>query len=151
MGSLKKQSILPRMDGILQDLQRLKKLSFLPVEELEKRGDNFALAQFYLRQALEGVFHIGSHILSRLPGGRATEYKEIARLLGEKEVVPMEFAKSKLMPMAGYRTRLTHFYYEVGPKEILGILKGRLKDIEEFLHHIRELLKKPDRLGLSVE
>ena len=139
------------MDGISQDLQRLKKLSFLSVEEFEKRGDSFALAQFYLRQALEGVFHIGSHILSRLPGGRATEYKEIARLLGEKEVVPMEFAKLKLMPMAGYRTRLTHFYYEVGPREILGILKDRLADIEEFLHHIRELLKKPDRLGLSVE
>ncbi|MBI2346807.1 MAG: DUF86 domain-containing protein [Deltaproteobacteria bacterium] len=151
MKALKKQSILPRIDGIQRDLSRLRELATLPVGEFEKRGDNFALAQFYLRQALEGVFHIGSHILSRLPGGRATEYKEIARLLGEREVVPLEFVNKGLAPMAGYRTRLTHFYYEVGPREILDILQNRLSDIDAFLDYVRDLLKNPARLGLTIE
>ena len=151
MRSLKQQSIVPRIDGIERDLKRLRELSELPLEEFEKRGDTFTLAQFYLRQVLEGVFHIGSHILSRIPGGRATEYKEIARLLGEKEIIPLEFAKSRLAPMAGYRTRLTHFYYEVGPKEILGILKNQLDDVNAFVAHIRRLLKDPGKLGFTIE
>lgn len=151
MKALKKQSIFPRINGIMRDLERLKKLGTLPLSEFEKRDDNFALAQFYLRCVLEGVFHIGSHILSRLPGGRATEYKEIARLLGEQKVVPLEFAKKKLIPMAGYRTRLTHFYYEVGPREILDILQNHLCDVETFLDYIRNLLKNPAKLGMTIE
>jgi len=42
------------------------------------KEENFVRGQFYLRRALEGVFHIGSHILSRIPGGRVTEYKAAA-------------------------------------------------------------------------
>lgn len=151
MKALKRQSLLPRIDGITRDLARLKKLAALPLSEFEKREDNFALAQFYLRCVLEGVFHISSHILSRLPGGRATEYKEIARLMGERKVIPSDFAKEKLIPMAGYRTRLTHFYYEIGPREILDILQNRLCDVETFIDYVRNLVKDPAKLGLSIE
>ncbi|MBI2343871.1 MAG: DUF86 domain-containing protein [Deltaproteobacteria bacterium] len=151
MRALKRQSIVPRIDGITRDLQRLRELSRHSLDEFSRRGDIFALAQFYLRQTLEGVFHIGSHILSRLPGGRATEYKEIARLLGEQNVVPITFAQQSLIPMAGYRTRLTHFYYEVGPQEILDILQKRLGEIEQFLDDVRDLLQDPTRLHLTIE
>lgn len=54
---IKRQSILPRIDGIERDLVRLHELSKESFEEFSKRGDTFALAQFYLRQVLEGIFH----------------------------------------------------------------------------------------------
>jgi uncharacterized protein YutE (UPF0331/DUF86 family) len=151
MKAIKRQSLVPRIDGITKDLVRLKELAGHPESEFAGRGDTFALAQFHLRQALEGVFHISSHILSRLPGGRATEYQEIARLLGERGVVPREFAVKQLVRMAGYRTRLTHFYYEVGPKEILDILVNHLHDIEQFLDYVRELVINPGKLNLTIE
>lgn len=151
MRAIKRQAVLPRIDGITRDLVRLRELATHPMKEFADRGDTFALSQFYLRQVLEGVFHIGSHILSRLPGGRATEYKEIARLLGERGVVPREFALQILVPMAGYRTRLTHFYYEVGPAEILPILQNKLGDIDQFLDYIRAILQDPSTLGLGIE
>lgn len=148
---IKRQSIIPRIDGIERDLQRLGELAKLPAGEFAKRGDTFALAQFYLRQVLEGVFHIGAHILSRLPGGRATEYKEIARLLGERGIVEGSFANDALVKMAGYRTRLTHFYYEVGPQEIKDILNNRLGDIEKFLGCVRNILQNPEKYSLTLE
>lgn len=151
MRALKRQAVVPRLDGIARDLARLRKLAQQPQKEFEKDEDTFALAQFYLRQVLEGIFHIGSHILSRIPGGRATEYKDIARLLGERGIVPRDFAQQALIPMAGYRTRLTHFYHEVGPQEILQILLTRLGDVEVFLDHIKALMNNPERLGLAVE
>lgn len=148
---IKRQSIIPRIDGIERDLVRLRELAKDPVDEFAKRGDTFALAQFYLRQVLEGVFHIGAHILSRLPGGRATEYKEIARLLGERGIVERKFANDVLVKMAGYRTRLTHFYYEVGPQEIKDILGNKLTDIEKFLGYIKDVMERPERHSLSLE
>src|SRR3990167_8701120 len=96
--SIKSQSIIPRIDGIERGIQRLGKLGDLPFDEFEKE-DNFIKAQFFLRQALEGVFHIATHILARIPGGRATEYKEISLKLGEQGIVPKEFAERALTPM----------------------------------------------------
>src|SRR3989344_1873133 len=122
---LKRQSIVPRMDGIMRDIEKLKKLSVVPFDRFRSTNeDYYALSQFYLRQALEGVFHIGEHILSRLSGGRATEYKEIARKLGKFGIVDQQFADSKLVSMAGYRNRLTHFYAEITQEELYKILKN---------------------------
>lgn len=80
--------ILPRLNGITEDLEELRKLGQLP-EEAFTRGSDYKVAFFHLHRALEGVFNIGNHILSRIPGGAgATQYKEVARLLGEKGIVP---------------------------------------------------------------
>lgn len=83
---IKSQSILPRIDGIQSDLEKLRPLKQLSLSDFSQET-NFVLAKYYLREALEGVFHIGSHILSRLPAGRATGYKEIAIKLGELGIV----------------------------------------------------------------
>ena len=106
---IKAQSVIPRLDGIARDVLMLRALGQLSPEEFA-REENFVRAQFYLRRALEGVFHIGSHILSRIPGGRVTEYKAIALKLGEVGIVTPSLAEKGLKFMAGCRNRLTHFY-----------------------------------------
>ena len=149
-GTIKQQSILPRIDGIQRDLIKLKELGKLPLGEFSMES-NFVQAQFYLRQALEGVFHIAGHILSRIPGKRPTEYKQIAIKLGETGIVSQEFAKGKLKQMAGYRNRLTHFYADVTPEEIHNVLNHDLTDIEFFLSSIKILLTDPKKFDLSLE
>ena len=150
MQTIKSQSIIPRLDGIQKDLEKLKILGKLSIT-LFSQEDNFIKAQFYLRRSLEGVFHIGSHILSRLPGGRATEYKEVALKLGELGIVEQKFAQTKLKDMAGYRNRLTHFYAEISPSEIHGIILENLNDFGTFLKAIKELIKNPEKFNLQVE
>ncbi len=148
--SIKIQSVIPRLDGIARDRLMLQKLGELPEAEFAQE-ENFVCAQFYLRRALEGVFHIGSHILSRIPGGRVTEYKAIALKLGEVGIVPREFANKGLKAMAGYRNRLTHFYADVNPAELQRILRNDLGDFDTFAAAIKALLEHPEPLGLSVE
>lgn len=150
MEPIKSQSIIPRIDGIQRDISKLEALSKLPFSEFSQE-DNFIKAQFYLRQALEGVFHIGSHILSRIPGGRATEYKEVALKLGELGVIDKNFAQTKLKNMAGYRNRLTHFYAEITSEEIDRIIKDHLDDFKVFLEDIKSLMKNPQKFNLQVE
>lgn len=150
MVPIKSQSIIPRIDGIQRDVGKLKELGKLSITEFAKE-DNFIKAQFYLRQALEGVFHIGSHILSRIPGGRATEYKEIALKLGEVGIVDKNFAQTKLKNMAGFRNRLTHFYAEIVSEEIYKIIQENLDDLEMFLTAIKSLMKNPQKFNLQIE
>ena len=149
--ALKRESIIPRLDGIARDVEKLTGYAQRGLSAVKANDEIFSLCQFYLHRALEGVFHIGEHILSRLNGGRATEYKEIARLLGEKGIVDKKFADTQLKAMAGYRNRLTHFYADITPEEIFSLLSKNLDDFHTFLAAIKRLLKNPSQFGLTLE
>lgn len=147
---LEREAILPRMDGIRKNLKKLRELAKLPFEKFST-GDPYDLAQHHLRLALEGVFHISSHILSRLPGGRAVEYKEIARKLGETKILPKDFVDRALIPMAGMRNILVHYYTDIEPSRLHEVLKNHLPDIERFLKEIKSVLDSPQKFGLRFE
>ena len=118
---LEREAILPRIDGIRKNLERLERLGKLPLKKFSA-GDDFDLVQHHLRLALEGVFHIGSHILSRAPGGRADQYKEIAIKLCELGIVDKKFASTKLVKMAGLRNLLVHQYADIEAKQLYQIV-----------------------------
>ncbi len=150
--TIKTQSIVPRMDGIQKDVALLRELGRRSLEEFKDPTHHYAdAAELHLRYALEGVFNIGAHILSRVNGGRSREYKEIARKLGEYNIVDKKFAEDALIKMAGYRNRLTHLYAEVEPDEIYTIIRDNLDDFEVFLAALKRLLKDPARFGLTIE
>ncbi|OHA64276.1 MAG: hypothetical protein A2940_01530 [Candidatus Wildermuthbacteria bacterium RIFCSPLOWO2_01_FULL_48_29] len=136
---LEKDVIVKRIDGIQGEVEELRKLAQIPFEEFQA-GVGFKLAHYHLHRALEGVFHIAAHILSRTPGGQAVEYKEIARKLGEYGIVEKEFADTKLVEMARYRNRLVHFYAEITAEELHEILQKDLEDFGIFLSAIKKLL-----------
>jgi uncharacterized protein YutE (UPF0331/DUF86 family) len=146
---IEKDIVIKRIEGIESELSELKKLSRIPFDEFSA-GDGWKLAQFHLHRALEGVFNIGSHILSRIPGGQATQYREMALKMGEYKIVPKEFAETKLVSMAKYRNRLVHFYAEILPKELHEILQSDLPDFEAFLSSVKNVLIKPEQYGLRA-
>jgi uncharacterized protein YutE (UPF0331/DUF86 family) len=138
---LNKKVIEDKIRLIEQHVQRLKGLQGLSVGHFAVQN-NFDIAAWNLRCALESTFDICAHILSRIPGVRAIEYKEMALEMGKQRIVPTDFAENQLYQMAGYRNRLTHFYFEVKPKEMYKIIQNDLGDFETFLKYIKKLLKK---------
>ena len=149
---IKTQSIVPRIDGIGKDMKKLQQLASITKEEFcDTEKDYFDVAKSRLHEALEGVFHIGAHILSRLEGGRTTEYKEIAKKLGDFSIVPRDFADGALARMAGYRNRIVHFYAEVTPEEIYKTIHNDLGDFDIFLKAIKNILEHPEKFGLEIE
>lgn len=139
--TIRKKIILERIDTIQKSLKKLESLKPLTFNEFT-RDENFAIAEHYLRYALEATFDICAHILSRIPGVRAIEYREMAIEMGKQEIMPMEFAQQVLEKMAGYRNRLTHFYFEVTSEEMHGIIQHNLDDFNIFMGHIKKLLMR---------
>lgn len=148
--TLEKDTILKRTNGIQLELEDLKKLGAAPFGEFSE-GDGYKLAQYHLHRALEGVFNIATHILSRIPGAQATTYKDTALKLGEFGIVEKEFAEKNLAKMANYRNRLVHFYAEITPQELYDLLRNNLGDFDIFLHAVKVLLENPEKFGLSME
>lgn len=138
---LKRQTILDRIGIIENSLKKLENLRSLPLNKFLK-GENFAIAEHYLRYALEATFDICAHILSRIPGAMVDEYKQMALQMGKQKIVPMNFAEESLYKMAGYRNRLTHFYFEISPKEMYEIIQNKLDDFSAFLKYLKKLIEK---------
>lgn len=147
---LEKDTILKRVNGIHADLAEIRELGKQSLQEFSS-GDGYKLTEYHLHHALEGVFHISSHILSRLPGGQATQYAEIARKLGEFGIVGKTFADTTLVNMANYRNRIVHFYAEISPEEYYKIIHENLGDFDIFLTAVKNVLEHPETFGLSVE
>ena len=147
---IEKDIIIARVDGIEAEVKELKRLNKQSLE-IFSSGDGWKLAQFHLHRALEGVFNISTHVLSRIPGAHATQYKEIAAKMGELGIVSNDFARTKLVEMAKYRNRLVHFYAEVTAKELHGLIGKDLEDFHTFLSAIKQLLAHPETFGLTVE
>lgn len=121
-------------------LEEFKPLSFNKLALPE----NFDRVAWNLRCALEATFDICGHILARIPGAEVGEYKKMAVEMGRQGLIPMDFAESRLYEMAGYRNRLTHFYFEVAPKEMYEIIQNDLGDFETFLKYIKKLIENKE-------
>lgn len=147
---LEREALLPRIDGIRKNIAKLNELGKLPVEQF-RTGDPFDLAQHHLRLALEGVFHIGTHILSRLPGGRTVEYSDIAKKLGDFKIVERDFADTHLVPMAKMRNLLVHQYAQITPERLYHIIHENISDIEHFLRAVKHVIEQPETFGLTLE
>ena len=78
-------------------------------------------------------------------------YREIALALGRYDIVPPDFARSVLKDMAGYRNRLTHFYYEVTKKELYKIIQENMEDLEKFCRCIIKVMENPKNYGLKIK
>jgi len=139
---IEKDVVLKRMEGIQTELTELVNLGKQDLATFSS-GSGWKLAQFHLHRALEGVFNISSHLLSRIPGATATQYKEIALKMGEFGFVPADFAQTRLTEMAKYRNRLVHFYAQVAAEELYKIIRDDLKDFDVFLQAVKATLASP--------
>lgn len=147
---LEKDTIIKRINGIQAEIVELQKLGVQPLGEFSS-GYGHQLAEYHLHHALEGVFHIVAHILSRVPGGQAAEYAETARKFGGLGFIDREFANTTLVKMAKYRNRIVHFYAEITPEEYHGIIRNNLGDFDVFLSAVKKVLEHPEQFGLDVE
>jgi uncharacterized protein YutE (UPF0331/DUF86 family) len=117
----------------LDDLERI------PAADLAQFAGDFrnpASAESLLRRAIEALLDTARHLLSRGHGLAALEYREVAREAGLKGLVEDAGLERRLLEIAGFRNRLTHFYDEVTPRELFGILKDDLDDLRRIAERL---------------
>ena len=122
------------MMGALGELPLKNKKSFI------RDRRNVAAAESYLRRSLEALFDIGRHILAKRFAFPATEYKEIAAGLLEKNILKEDEAEL-MRKMAGYRNRMVHFYHEITPEELHEICLNHLDEIRLLLNRMLQSIK----------
>ena len=101
---ISKTKIETKLATIRDALMELELIAKLNKTDFSKDKMKFVASEHFLRRALEAIFDISGHIISRfpyMPGKRPTTYKEIATAMGEKGIVSQEFAKNSLLKRAG--------------------------------------------------
>jgi len=121
-------------------IQELKPFSTMTREEFLSDRRNPPFVESYLRRSLEVFFDIGRYILSKTYGFKEIEYRAIAKELGKRQMITFELS-DELSKMAGYRNRMVHFYKEVTPEELYGIVVNDPKDFDRFAKEIVAFIK----------
>lgn len=129
-----------RLFIIRNSINEMNKLAKLSIEEFLADTRNYASCETFLRHSLEAIFDIGRHILAKLASTLELEYKSIARKLGEMGIISKDFSE-RLIPIAGYRNRIVHFYHKITPEELYGIIQNDILDLEEFIKQINHFLE----------
>ena len=111
------------------DLETLKAMG---AELFASDRRNPAAAASFLRRAIEALFDAARHLLAKGHGLGGLEYRDVARLARERQLVVDDALAARLVQIAGFRNRLTHYYDEVTPDEIFHVLESDLGDLEAF-------------------
>jgi len=139
-GKVKKIIVMEKTAWIREMIKEIKELPISSYEEFISDKRNIYSAEAFLRRAIEGLFDLLRHILSKGFGDGTIEYKKIAKRMEEYGVVTSEKFE-KLIKIAGYRNRIVHFYQEISSKELFEICSKEIEDIEEILNEILFFLK----------
>ena len=138
---INKEVVTQRISWVLKMIESIKELPLQNQNEFLKDKRNVASAESYLRRALEALLDLGRHILAKGFAYPATEYKDVAKGLLEKDVLPEKEALL-LKKIAGYRNRMVHFYHEITPEELYEICRYHLDEIKQVLDKLIKWLKE---------
>lgn len=131
-GKLRAEIIAERAAWVREMLAGLRALPLASYDEFAADPRNPAAAESFLRRALEALLDLARHVLAKGFGRATTEYKEIARALGEVGVLDDPEA-ARLVEIAGFRNRLVHFYQRLTLRELYQVCSQDAGDIETLL------------------
>lgn len=128
---------LQELNRYLRELENSKDISW--EEFCSSLGKQWAICHG-LQLSIQTLIDIGNHILAAIGENQIEEYVDIIDKLGERNIIPSEFAQS-IRGMAGLRNILVHEYASLDIKKIYDIVQNQLDDFYEFVNHINYYLK----------
>jgi uncharacterized protein YutE (UPF0331/DUF86 family) len=135
---------LALVEGYLAELRALPASSF---EEFLADRRTAPAAESHLRHAIEALFDTARHMLAKGFGIGKLEYREIARLAGEKGLVTDPELVARFGEIGGFRNRLIHHYGDVTREEIFGIVRSDLGDLDALAAALKNAAGRLARRG----
>lgn len=135
------EKIKSRIEIIRSNVMELEEMKGLSLENFSRQKRDVAAAKHFLREAIEAIIDIGSHIVAKRLLGAPTSAADVMITLREKGVIPQENVKV-YVKMVKYRNRLVHFYHEVTIAELYDIIQNQLQDFENFIGDISSYLER---------
>lgn len=118
----------------------LKGFGKVTAEELKKDVIKRGAVERYLQLSAEVVLDVAGQLIAEFRFRTPEDYKESILILGEKGVLPKNFAKS-FAEIAGFRNILVHDYLKIDYKKVADNLNKRLGDFEKFSQAVAKYLK----------
>lgn len=137
--------VLDRLDWVQRMVAEIEKLPLSNRDLFMADSRNVWTAESCLRRGLEALLDTGRHILAKGFATGVTEYKEVARQLGEKGVLSQDDVVL-LQVLAGYRNRMVHFYHEISAEELYEICALQLSDLNRIAQAYANWLKQHPEL-----
>jgi len=133
------KTVTAKAELIREMLAAMESLPLASEEEFSADVRMVAAGESFLRRSLEALLDLGRHILAKGFGKVVPDYAAVADELAAQGILPPESA-AKLRLMARYRNRMVHFYDDVTPQELYGILARERGDVEEVLAALQRWL-----------
>ena len=138
-GKISKRVVSDRLAWVDRMFKEIRALPLDSKTGFMQDSRNIWAAESCLRRALEATFDLGRHIIAKGFGEAVTEYKEIASTLNRHNVISASDLEL-MRKLAGYRTRLVHFYHDVSEDELFEICTFHLGDVERIVNTLRSWL-----------
>ncbi len=135
-----KNIIQGKIDIIEKDLNFLNEYKDKEVEDLLTSYKDIQAVKYSLFEIIEASIDMASHIISAKGLKRPESYAEMFEILGKQNLINMNLSR-KLSEMARFRNILVHSYAEVDNSKILNYVKEELKDVEDYIINLLELIK----------
>lgn len=134
-----KLSIDRKLNDLNKNIAVLNEFKKISIDDLRRSlKDQWAL--FYgLQISIQIIIDVGNHILASLKENQIEEYIDIIDKLGEKEIIPKEFAE-KIRGITGLRNLLVHEYGIIKIEKIYDVLQNNISDFEEFHDYIKKYI-----------
>jgi uncharacterized protein YutE (UPF0331/DUF86 family) len=126
-----REILATRLAKLREALRHLRALAAKPRADYLASETDRALAEHYMRLALEAMLDTGNHLIAARGLRKPLQLRDIPLILGETGVVPGDLA-SKLARAVGLRNRLVHGYADVDHQMLHAVLQTDLRDLEEY-------------------
>lgn len=136
---LNKDRLRTKLQDIASAVDRLKRLQSISRDSFLADEDSQDIARSRLLTAIEAALNICFHVAAKEMKQVPEEYGQCFTLLGSSGIIPQDLA-TRLVPMAKFRNRLVHLYWDIDYDQIYSILQSHLGDLEEFSIEAAKLL-----------
>lgn len=109
------------------------------IEEIRNNRTLRGAVERYMEISLACMIDICEMVISSEKLRRPDTYREVILVLGERDILPMEFAK-KLAPAAGFRNVLVHMYADIDLGKLYSHLQNDIYDLELFAEYIAKYM-----------
>lgn len=128
------------MERLYECLSKLEPLQKRPSDDFAKDPYLRDIVERNLEVAAQCCIDIANRIISIERMKKPLDYYGAFLLLGEGNILPMDFAKN-MAPLAGFRNILIHEYLNIDWSEVYKNLQG-IGDLYSFANHIKKWIKK---------
>ena len=137
---INKVLISDKIDVIERNLSFLNQYKEKSEAEFLNSYKDIQAIKYSLFEIIEACIDISSHIISIRAFQRAESYAEMFEILGKNTIIGTKLSIN-LSNMARFRNILVHGYAKIDNSKVLSFAKDELKDVEDFIKRILELIK----------